>query len=211
MTVPVFDFVGKKKICIICEGYEEKEYLERLKSFGAWQGRYYDVHLVNAKSISNIAPRYQEIFMSGSYDLVLVFCDTDCYPYAGYNEMKRKIDAFHGRVGAASSVVYYANPCILQIVVMHFADIMLTSAQKSRNGRIIEDLVGIEHYQAHEKQREALMNSINKQNFKDMMGRIKVLSNSDTEINSTNFAKLIRQLNSNSTRWVDIINKKLFG
>ena len=27
MTVPVFDFVGKKKICIICEGYEEKEYL----------------------------------------------------------------------------------------------------------------------------------------------------------------------------------------
>lgn len=61
MTVPVFDFVGKKKICIICEGYEEKEYLERLKSFGAWQGRYYDVHLVNAKSISNIAPRYQEI------------------------------------------------------------------------------------------------------------------------------------------------------
>ena len=61
------------------------------------------------------------------------------------------------------------------------------------------------------KQREALMNSISKQNFKDMMGRIKVLSNFDTEINSTNFAKLIRQLNSNSTKWVDIINKKLFG
>ena len=109
MAIPVFGRSGKKKVCIICEGFEEKEYLERLQSFGGWQGRYYEVDLVNAKSISNIAPRYQSIFMNDSYDVVLVFCDTDTAPYDGYNEMKKKIDVFHGVDGAASAIVFFCK------------------------------------------------------------------------------------------------------
>ena len=129
MAAPIFGQSGKKKVCIICEGFEEKEYLERLQSFGAWQERYYEVVLVNAKSISNIAPRYQDIYMNDNYDVVLVLCDTDTIPYDGYNSMKKKIEMVHGREGVASEIVFFANPCVLQIVLLHFADIRLSSNQ----------------------------------------------------------------------------------
>ncbi len=211
MAIPVFGRSGKKKVCIICEGFEEKEYLERLQSFGGWQGRYYEVDLVNAKSISNIAPRYQSIFMNDSYDVVLVFCDTDTAPYDGYNEMKKKIDVFHGVDGAASAIVFFANPCVMQIVLMHFTDIRLTSNQKSKNSKHIEKLTGIRNYQAHEAQRVALLEKVNKQNFREMLKRVKTLSDQDACMNSTNFLRLMGYLNSKSTRWIDRINEVLEG
>ena len=40
----IFD---KHKICIICEGNEEYEYLNRLKSLGVWNEKY-EIALVNA-------------------------------------------------------------------------------------------------------------------------------------------------------------------
>ena len=211
MTVPVFGQTGKKRVCIICEGFEEKEYLERLQSFGAWQGRYYEVELVNAKSISNISLRYQSIYMNDSYDVVLIFCDTDTAPYDGYNEMKKKIDEFHGLNGASSVIVFYANPCVMQIVLLHFADIRLTSNQKSKNSKHIEMLTGIRNYQAHEAQRAALLEKINKQNFREMLERVKTLSEQDACMNSTNFLRLMSYLNSKSTKWIDKINKILGG
>lgn len=211
MATPIFGQLGKKKICIICEGFEEKEYLERLKSFGAWQKRYYEVELVNAKSISNIGPRYSSIYMNDNYDVVLVFCDTDTAPYDGYNSMKKKIDMVHGIDGVASEVVFFANPCVLQIVLLHFADIRLTSNQKNRNNKYVEDLVGIRHYQAHEVQRAEFMEKITKQNFKEMLERAEKLSDQDMIKNSTNFLKLIGYLNSKSTKWIDKINKALEG
>ena len=211
MAAPVIRQSGKKKVCIICEGYEEKEYLERLQSFGAWLGRYYDVDLINAKSISNIAPRYQSVYMNENYDVVLVLCDTDTAPYDGYNTMKQKINMFHGIDGAASMVVFFANPCVLQIVLLHLDDIRLTSNQKSKNNKHIEELTGIKHYQAHEEQRAALMARITKQNFKEMIKRVKLLSDQDNVKNSTNFLKLLGYLNSESTKWIDKINKVLEG
>ncbi len=211
MALPVFGRSGKKKVCIICEGFEEKEYLERLQSFGAWQGRYYDVELVNAKSISNIAPRYQSIYMNDSYDVVLIFCDTDTFPFEGYNNMKKKIDLFHGEDGVSAAVVFFANPCILQLVLMHFDSILLTSNQKNKNNKYVEKFTGIKHYQAHEEQRAAFMEKINKQNFKEMLIRVSELSTRDTDINSTNFLKLMGYLNSKSTKWIDGINEVLEG
>ncbi len=211
MAAPIFVQAKKKKVCIICEGYEEKEYLERLKSFGAWQGRYYEVELVNAKSISNIGPRYQSIYMNDNYDVVLVFCDTDTAPYDGYISMKKKIDMVHGRNGAASEIVFFANPCVLQIALLHFADIRLPSNQKSKNNKYVEELLGIRHYQAHEDQRAEFMEKITKQNFKEMLERAKKLSEQDMVKNSTNFLKLIGYLNSRSSKWIDSINKALEG
>jgi hypothetical protein len=211
MAVPILGHTRKKRVCIICEGFEEKEYLERLQSFGAWQERYYDVVLVNAKSISNIGPRYQDIYMNDNYDVVLVFCDTDTVPYDGYNSMKKKIDMVHGRSSVAAEIVFFANPCVLQIVLLHFADVRLQSNQKNKNNKYIEELVGIKHYQAHEEQRAALMEKITKQNYKEMLERVKELSDQDTVINSTNFLKLIGYLNSRSPKWIDQINKVLEG
>ena len=100
---------------------------------------------------------------------------------------------------------------VLQIVLLHLDDIRLTSNQKSKNNKHIEELTGIKHYQAHEEQRAALMARITKQNFKEMIKRVKLLSDQDNVKNSTNFLKLLGYLNSESTKWIDKINKVLEG
>ena len=69
----IFD---KHKICIICEGNEEYEYLKRLKDLKVWNEQY-DILLVNAGGNGNIPARYQDRYQNGTDELVLVFCDTE--------------------------------------------------------------------------------------------------------------------------------------
>ncbi|MBR1374360.1 hypothetical protein IJ556_07940 [bacterium] len=69
MAVPVFGQTGKKKVCIICEGFEEKEYLERLQSFGAWQGRYPGTDEVSFRKAQKDIGKY--IFEDGEAEKVL--------------------------------------------------------------------------------------------------------------------------------------------
>lgn len=78
-----------KKICIICEGYEELEYIEALKNKAVFSSNY-EFITINAKSINTIIYRYQEKFQSDSYSLVLIFCDTDKGPSKNYKELKKK-------------------------------------------------------------------------------------------------------------------------
>ena len=50
-------FLDNHKICIICEGNEEYEYLNRLKNLKVWNEQY-DISLVNAGGNGNIPARY---------------------------------------------------------------------------------------------------------------------------------------------------------
>ena len=86
-------FSDKHKICIICEGNEEYEYLERLKYLSVWNAKY-EISLVNAQSNGNIPARYQDRYQNGAYE-VLVFCDTEKKPYEQYKDIKSKINRFH--------------------------------------------------------------------------------------------------------------------
>lgn len=92
-------FTGSK-ICIICEGDEEYEYLEKLISLDVWS-KEYNFQLENAEGNGNIPARYQDKYQNSSSDLVLVFCDTDKKPYEQYADIKRKINEFHGIENAA--------------------------------------------------------------------------------------------------------------
>lgn len=74
-----------RKICIICEGYEELDYIEVLKSKAVFSNMY-DFVAVNAKSINTIISRYQEKYQSSAYSLVLIFCDTDKGPSEKYRK-----------------------------------------------------------------------------------------------------------------------------
>ena len=75
------------RICIICEGDEEYEYLEKLISLKVWSREYY-FQLENAEGKGNIPARYQDRYQNGSSDLVLIFCDTDKKPYEQYADIK---------------------------------------------------------------------------------------------------------------------------
>ena len=102
-------FTGSR-ICIICEGDEEYEYLEKLISLDVWS-KEYCFQLENAGGSGNIPARYQDKYQNGAYDLVLVFCDTDRKPYEQYVDIKRKIDEFQEVENAADKIMIYGNPC----------------------------------------------------------------------------------------------------
>lgn len=80
-----------RRICIICEGAEETEYINALLNKKVFSDIYNFTEPINAKSTNNIYSRYVDKFQSNSYDLVLIFCDTDKKPNEKYKELKSNI------------------------------------------------------------------------------------------------------------------------
>lgn len=197
-------------ICIICEGDEEYEYLEKLISLDVWSKKY-RFQLENAEGNGNIPARYQDKFQNSSSDLVLVFCDTDKKPYEQYIDIKRKINEFHGVENAADQVVIYGNPCTMQIIIEHWDDVVLDSHKKKKNAPIIFDITGIEGYKGRADQRQELFSRITKENYQEMRERIKQLPSEDTTEGSTNFGRFIEYFTTDDIKWIQTINDILDG
>lgn len=200
-------FTGNK-ICIICEGDEEYEYLEKLISLNLWSKKYL-VQLENAKGNGNIPARYQNKYQNSSYDLVLVFCDTDKKPYEQYVDIKQKINKLHGIEDAADKIVIYGNPCTMQIIIEHWDDVVLSSHKKKKNVPIIFSLTGIKGYKGRADQRKELFSRITRENYQKMLERIKKLPSDDTIEGSTNFGKFIEYFSTDDSKWIQIINESL--
>lgn len=198
---------GGKKICIICEGYEEEEYIEKLINIAVFSSKYH-ITKVNAKSINSIVPRYQDRYQSDSYDIVLIFCDTDKAPHEKYKRLKKKINEFHD-ADIADDIIIFGNPCTMQIILSHFAEIQLTSQSKSVNSKYIKKHIGIDNYKATEKQRKEIINKIKRSNYETMKKNVAKLSDDDSIISSTNILKFLDMFESDDISWIDKVNKKL--
>lgn len=183
-------FSDKHKICIICEGNEENDYLDKLISLKVWNEQY-EIILDNAEGNGNIPARYQDCFQNGSYELVLVFCDTDKKPYEQYEEIKQKINEFHGINHAADEVVIYGNPCTLQIILEHWTDVRLISPAKKVNARLIKEFTGVLNYKGRADQREEIMKCITVRNYQDMRVRVDKMIDEDTKNGSSNFGRFM--------------------
>ena len=199
--------INVKKICIICEGYEELDYFDTLKSKSIFSKKY-EIKTVNVKSINNIVSIYQDKYRSDLYALVLIFCDTDKVPYEKYKEIKRKVNEFHD-ANIADDIIIFGNPCTMQIILSHFAQIKLTSQSKSINSKYIEKLTGIKNYKATEEQRKELFSKIKRENYNIMKENVKQLSVNDNEISSTNILKFLKNLESDDESWIYEINDRL--
>ena len=197
-------FTGSR-ICIICEGDEEYEYLEKLISLDVWS-KEYCFQLENAGGNGNIPARYQDKYQNGAFDLVLVFCDTDRKPYEQYVDIKRRIDEFHGVENAADKIMIYGNPCTMQIIIEHFGDVRLCSNNKKKNAPVIYDLTRIEGYKGRKEQRRELFSQITKENYQEMRERIKKLLFDDTVEGSTNFGRFLEWFSSDDNIWIKVIN-----
>lgn len=195
-----------KKICVICEGYEELEYMMTLINKAVFS-QVYEFVLINAKSINTIFPRYLERFQSDSYSLVLIFCDTDKGPSKEYLELKRKINKFHD-ADVADDIVIFGNPCTMQIMLSHFDEVKLTSQSKSVNSEYIEKLIGISNYKATEEQRKEFFKWIKRENYEVMKENISKLSTDDEKTSSTNFLKFIQYFENEDDSWIEDINSK---
>lgn len=197
-----------KKICIICEGYEEFDYLARLLELEVWSSRYQFI-LINAKSNGSIPARYQSKYQSDSYDCVMVFCDTDMKPYGDYRMIKEKINHFHGSEKAADEVVMYGNPCTMQVMILHWDYVLLKSHRKEINGEELERLLGIQDYKAKRFQRDDIVEHITRSNYYEMVARCSRLPDDDTHINSTNFDRFMHYFESNNPSWIQKIEEAL--
>lgn len=201
-------FITKTRVCVICEGDEEYCYLSRLKEIGVWDD-HYDVELINAGGNGNIPALYQDKYQNDSSDIVLVFCDTERKPYEQYIDIKRKIDEFHGVDGAADEVVFFGNPCTMEVIVKHWADVNLNSPAKKVNATIIKHYTGVDNYKAKKKQLDEIMEHINAENYGDMKKRVAIMSNDDKEKNSSNFDRLAEHLETADEDWIASVNRKL--
>lgn len=202
------EFFDKHKICIICEGNEEYEYLKRLKNLKVWNAQY-DISLVNASGNGNIPARYQDRYQNGAYELVLVFCDTERNPHEQYVDIKRKINEFHGIDDAAKEVVMFGNPCTMQIISKHWTNEIIESPAKSRNASLIKKYTGVENYKGRADQIEQVIKHITAENYKDMSDRVSKLDSDDSVIGSSNFEKYIKFFESENSDWIDNINHNL--
>lgn len=181
---------NKIKICIVCEGYEEYEYLEKLIILNIFD-KTYDINLVNAKGNGNIFARYQDIYQRNKYHMIFGFCDTEQKPYEQFMDIKDKIDELYDQKGISDKLVIFANPCTMQIILFHFGDIVLKSSQKSKNAEDIERLTGIKGYNASEEKRKELFDKITNENYVEMKERIKSLSTNCSDKNSSNIGDFL--------------------
>lgn len=122
--------------------------------------------------------------------------------------MKRKINEFHD-ADVADDIVIFGNPCTMQIMLSHFAEVKLTSQSKSVNSEYIEKLVGISNYKATEEQRKEFFSKIKRENYEVMKENIAKLPTNDEEIFSTNFLKFVQYFESEDESWIEEINRKL--
>lgn len=199
--------IKDRRICIICEGFEEIDYLNVLIKKAIFSNRY-DFVLVNSKSINSISTIYKARYQSNSYDLVLVFCDTDKYPSVSYNKLKDEINKFHDN-NVADDIVIFGNPCTMQIILSHFAEIKLTSQSKAINSKFIEKFTGIKNYKATDEQRRELFSHIKRDNYEFMKENVGNLSSDDSDLSSTNILKFVNYFEDNDDIWIDEINDKL--
>ena len=199
---------NKHRVCIICEGNEEYKYIDRLKELKVWNEQY-EVSLVNAEGNGNIPARYQDRYQNGAYEAVLIFCDTDKKPYEQYDDIKRKINEFHGIDGIANEIIIFGNPCTMQIILKHWTDEMPTSQAKQVNAPIIEELTKVKGYKGKENQIKEIMNCITPKNYSAMRERVKLLDQNDSIIGNSNFSKIIEWLEGENCEWIDKINKML--
>lgn len=201
-------FIDKHRICIICEGNEEHEYLNRLKSLKVWSEQY-DILLVNAGGNGNIPARYQDRYQNGADELVLVFCDTEKKPYEQYEDIKRKINGFHGVVNAAEKVIIFGNPCTMQIISKHWTDENVKSPAKTVNAPLIKKYTGVENYKGRLDQIKEVIEHVTVQNYKEMSRRVNCLDSDDSVTGSSNFGKFIKLFESNDSGWIEDINEQI--
>lgn len=203
-TIPTIS--KKYSICVICEGDEEFKYFEKLKSLNVWSEQY-SFNLINAKSASNIFPRYQLIYNMDRYELILIFCDTDKAPHSEYKKIVEKINYFHDKKDIAERIIIYANPCTMQIVLSHFDDVELKTQAKKSNADIIKKLTGIENYDGHKGQIEEMCNKIFKRTYKDMKARVNRINRSYDIPTSTNFIIFLQNFENEDDSWIKEINE----
>ena len=199
----------KLRIRVICEGLEEFEYFKRLLKLNVWNEKY-DFNPINVNSASNIVLRFRDVYINEKNDAILIFCDTDKYPYREFQKIKDGINQMLGKRKVAEKIIVFANPCTMQIILSHFDEVHLKSQGKKTNAPVIQRCTGVEKYDAHKDQIANICKQIYRRSYEDMKERVNRINRPDSETCSTNFGTFLNRFESDDTKWVQEIHKALF-
>lgn len=198
----------RHSVCVICEGDEEQGYFTRLTELNVWSSAY-AFYPINAHGASNIPARFQDAYQNDRYEIIVIFCDTDKAPYREYALVKRKINAYLNKQKAFEKITIFANPCSMQIILLHFGEVSLKNQGKKTNASIIEQMTGVKDYRAHAEQIKELCGKIHQKTYPDMRGRVITLNIPDTVSASTNFITFLEYFESAESQWITMIRKYL--
>lgn len=184
----------RKRILIICEGNEEYDYIMRLKDC-IWNGNNnIGISVKNAQSIDKISALFAYNYRSTNYNEIYIFCDTEEAPYEKFLLLKNKINDIINNKKQLNGILFFANPCSMQIILSHFDKVALKSNKKSVNAPIIEKLTGVSNYKATDNQRKNIMKKIDSANYITMKDNIINLPTSYNNVPSTNCLILFNKL-----------------
>ena len=193
----------RPRICLVCEGYEEEAYINALIGKGLWCN--YRFKVVNAKGAGNVTARFQNEIIADTCDAVLMFCDTDKNPFDEYLAIKSRLRAILGQKSKIENLIIYANPCSMQIILLHFGEkpVLLKTQSKHVNADIIEKLTGVSGYKAgREGQIDTICGKITRDNYALMKKRATAINRPDTVPGSSNFSTFIKYFEEQNDNWL---------
>lgn len=194
------------KICLILEGQEEEYYFKRLFELSVFS-KGYSIKPINAKSASSIPGIFQMEYASNSYEAVLVVCDVDRHPEE-FPKICAGIDSVLGPQ-KSSCVVFFTRPCTLQVILLHFGEVMLKTQAKKIAQPIVKELTGVENYDAHKEQLETICSKIYRRTYPEMKVRLQKISTNREDIPSSNLYFLFDNLESDDATWLNDIRDAL--
>lgn len=201
------EFIRKKNVLIISEGFEEKPYIDKILSFPNINKDVYNFPpSVNAKGNGKIFARYQYEIQRGYYDLILVFCDADKGSEQFLSIVYEIGDKFFSSKEDGFKVFIFSNPVTLQIVLSHFGDISLTKVSKKSNASAVERLTGIKNYEASQEQINEMIGKIHYRSMEEFKERLSSISYDFNDLPSTNFLLFLDRFENSDTSWIDDIN-----
>ena len=197
------DINHRPRVCIVCEGYEEEAYVNALIDKGLWP--HYRFKVVNAKGAGNVTARFQNEVSADSCEAVLMFCDTDRRPFDEYVAIKGRLRAMLGQKARLENLVIYANPCSMQVILLHFGSepVSLKTQSKHVNADIIEQLTGVAGYKAHQEgQIDTICGKITRANYAIMKERAAAINNPDDVPGSSNFIVFAERFEGEDDNWL---------
>ncbi|MCD8204098.1 MAG: hypothetical protein LUB56_03155 [Coprobacillus sp.] len=191
------------KVLIICEGQEDYEYISRLIEIGAFSSELV-IEAMDAGGASKIFSCFKNVLLvSPYYDLVVIYCDTEMYPYEEYNRQTSKVNSLYNGVNISKDIFYFVNPVTMQLMLLHKGEALLTSSHKSDYYDIVYSLFGVSSYRARLSQVNEITSQINLDNYLLMKKRaVKLASTDYRKENSTNALYLFNKLEKNDTKWI---------
>ncbi len=97
----------------------------------------------------------------------------------------------------------------MQIMLLHFGNITLKNQGKRTNSAVIEQMTGIQNYDAHEAQIRELCNRITRTNYPDMKNRSEKINFPDTVSGSTNISMFLNWFEAPDGRWITEIQRAM--